>query len=420
MKKLILFLSIFFITISGYSQYIFKNGKATAKMDTLIANGNAFIFQNKTRTSTFYFRTSGDSCFIGDVNGERYIGSGSGGFTSGPFLKAPGVPYSNYAEAPNGALYYGNGNYSQGITVKDTNFIVRISETPLLEVSYNYQQIGAGNTVFLNNIENGTNGIYSDNTSFVASQNIIIGDQIAEDKLNQTISNITKGRFVVTCTGGVSYQYYKDLIIDSSGIEYQKSNGQRIFKLDTLGMEVLKNGSDSIILNPASGITYYKTGVKKFKIDTLGYIHNTAPHAFSQFTDSSITLNLTQNTWYQITNPVGRATWPVTEFYGFTDNSDTITCNYSGHYIVKYQINITGADNKMYEYRIMRRNGTTSEVWRYGVTGSGTLVLRDVSTYIDLYAGSKFWVEIRSTSSAPGSVNILGGQMRVYPIHLDL
>jgi hypothetical protein len=47
MKKLLIliFLSI---SISGYSQFIFKNGKSTARIDTLATNGNLFYFVNRT------------------------------------------------------------------------------------------------------------------------------------------------------------------------------------------------------------------------------------------------------------------------------------------------------------------------------------------------------------------------------------
>jgi hypothetical protein len=48
MKKLILFLSIFFITISAFAQFEFKNGKSMAKMDTLITKGDTLFLVNKT------------------------------------------------------------------------------------------------------------------------------------------------------------------------------------------------------------------------------------------------------------------------------------------------------------------------------------------------------------------------------------
>jgi hypothetical protein len=47
MKKLLIliFLSI---SLNGYSQFVFKNGKSTARIDTIATNGNLFYFVNRT------------------------------------------------------------------------------------------------------------------------------------------------------------------------------------------------------------------------------------------------------------------------------------------------------------------------------------------------------------------------------------
>lgn len=167
--------------------------------------------------------------------------------------------------------------------------------------------------------------------------------------------------------------------------------------------------------------SFKNQGTEKFAVDKDGYIRGDCPHAKSMFMDSSITINLDQNTWYQITNQTSKSTWPATMFTGFTDIGDTVTANHSGHYRLFYQINTSGVNNNIYEYRIMKKSGaTSSEVWRYQVTGTGTRVLRIIETSIALTAGDKYWAELRSTSVAPGSVTLYGGQMTIEPIHLDL
>lgn len=172
--------------------------------------------------------------------------------------------------------------------------------------------------------------------------------------------------------------------------------------------------SGSKLLSVKNGVT------EKLHIDKDGYIHNNTPHAWSVFMDSSISISLTQNVWYQITNQTAKTSWPATEFLEFTDSGDTLIVGKSGDYNGTWNVNLQGVDSKEYEYRVMRRRSSTNTViWKYSITSGGQKVLRNLDAYLDANAGDKFWIELRSISLAPGSVTIYGGEMKIKPIHLD-
>ena len=519
MKRIILIMLVMAVTLSSQAQFVFKDGKATAKMDSLVSNGNAVVFRNKLTGSMAYFRTSGDSLFFGDTNGEKYIGDSGSGAISGNLLKAVGgslEPYANQVEAPTNGMFYNNGvafntdalkQYSGGKYIFKTNNKGYISNDhtsfnfafgdsmALRSITSGYRNIAIGHlamglctsgynntaigsrplysvTSGSRNIAIGMDALYSITTSTgnvavgcstlyqnTAVGNTGVGDNVMvagttgdyntaigkgsmESKVgsyNTALGAFARGGEGSYNTSVGSYSLYtngsNNIAIGYYSGAFSTSCANRLFINSLNRTNILGDSTKSIIYGRQStnsddqylflnvGKLFVKGGRNQIKLytDTNGYIHNTAPHAFSKFMDSTITITLTQNTWYQVTRPVTKTTWPTSEFIGFTDSGDTITANFAGHYILKYQVNVQGVDSKVYEYRIMRDNfGATEEVWRYAVTGSGSIVLRDISTYIDLDAGSKFWIEVRSTSSAPGDITILGGQMRVYPIHLNL
>lgn len=203
--------------------------------------------------------------------------------------------------------------------------------------------------------------------------------------------------------------------VGSSIVNYYTGIGQRITNQGA--------GWGLKIVGYAPGIPFQIDSASNTKlyIDNSGYIHNTPPHYKGYFSDSSVVISLTQNTWYQITNQTYKTTWPMTDKHGFTDSGDTaiVSTGSAGHYLFIWEINISGSDSKTFEYRINRkRSGTTTVQWIFKVTGTGTDVLRHVQSYVEVQAGDRVWVEIRSTSSAPGNVTILGGQWYAHPIHL--
>jgi len=266
MKKILLILIIIGFSISSKAQYIYSNGKATAKMDTLIANGNAFIFQNKTRTSTFYFRTSGDSCFIGDVNGERYIGTGSGGFTSGPFLKAPGVPYANYAEAPdkglftNSLLNFGIANSSGDSTTFPLSGGINIYKTGQLRFNINeyghiliddgHNSVAVGLNALVNNTSGSGNtaiGVGALNTNTTGSSNVAIGI----DALNSNeggYDNVAVGQFSLN----TSVSGFSNVAVGSTSMMYLETGNDNT----ALGFGALTynmNGNKNIAIGATAG-----------------------------------------------------------------------------------------------------------------------------------------------------------------------
>lgn len=157
------------------------------------------------------------------------------------------------------------------------------------------------------------------------------------------------------------------------------------------------------------------------QVDSNGYYYGNSPHAISQFIDSSVILSLTQNVWYQITNQ-WKSLWPSTEYYGFTESADTVIAGFKGDFIYNNEVNLLGVNTKDYEYRIMRRrNNVNTVVWKYQITSGGQKVLREINSYIeDAQIGDRYWIELRSTSLAPGSVTIYGGRMRFTALHLDI
>jgi len=156
------------------------------------------------------------------------------------------------------------------------------------------------------------------------------------------------------------------------------------------------------------------------KVDAKGYIHNNTPHAAQTFLDSSLIISLTQDVWVQVTN-TGKDLFPASDLEDFTDSGDTLICSKDGDFYINWEVNLLGVDSKDYEYRIMRKRGATStDIWHYKISSSGKASLRPFKKYLyDVVANDRYWIELRSTSSAPGNVTIYNGELICFPIHLN-
>lgn len=300
-----------------------------------------------------------------------------------------------------GSYYYIEAN---GLGLQKYNYGIFDASAGRIQMKYEVNEY----TQVIGNTNIGANLLFLDFSPYtqVGSTNNISGSIIQVTDEPKTIG--TKNHAIFISLTETSPTVFTERIKLSPRAKTSDSTAY-LFDTD----RVLDNGDTLFIIK--------NNGVKKLHIDANGYMHGDCPHAKSMFMDSSITINLSQNTWYHITNQTSKSTWPSSMFTGFTDNSDTITASYTGHYRLFYQINTSGVNNNIYEYRIMKKSGaTTSEVWRYQVTGTGTRVLRIIETSIALTVGDKYWAELRSTSVAPGSITLYGGQMTIEPIHLDL
>jgi hypothetical protein len=162
-----------------------------------------------------------------------------------------------------------------------------------------------------------------------------------------------------------------------------------------------------------------------FRISNKGYIHNQAPHLWTWYTDSAITVALTQNVWTLTSNPIGRTSFPKAglnyEAIDWTMSRDTFIVGVAGDYKGDILFNNTGTTTKVYQYRVLQRNGGTTYV-RYQGTydGTGTTVVRCLPIYAEnCIVGTRIWSEVRSTSISPGNITIIGSWVNINATHLD-
>ena len=262
-----------------------------------------------------------------------------------------------------------------------------------------------GNGSYIYNISTGK-GNYVENTStgygnYTSNSYTGIGNYIYNSSTGygMIISNINDG-------------YGASISNTSTGY------GIAISNLST-GIPLMLNLSSNGINCNKNYLLKYKS-VDNFYADSTGDIHNTPPHAASTFFDSSRVITLTQNNWVAITNS-WKNLFPAGEFTKITKTGDSIKIQKNGHYLMTYEVNASGTANATYEYRIQKRHGSTiTTLNKYQMTGTGSVVLRTVHWYCEGVAGDVFWVEIRTTTSGNNSITVLGGNLIVTTIHLDL
>lgn len=85
MKKLIFLLLIAYTTVAN-AQFVFKDGTAAARVDTLVLKADKLWFKNKATSSIFYARTSGDTLYLGDTTGEKALTNMGGGGSGNTIL----------------------------------------------------------------------------------------------------------------------------------------------------------------------------------------------------------------------------------------------------------------------------------------------------------------------------------------------
>lgn len=230
---------------------------------------------------------------------------------------------------------------------------------------------------------------------------------------------------VNNATGGIGYYcsmlqassgYYNTTSSTSTGIindNYVQGNNT-VTRIDLAGSS-LHNNKVYLLQKNGSDVYY---------LDSIGDIHHTPPHASSWFSDSSRVISLTQNTWTGITNS-WKNLYPSsgTEFYfnKITKTGDSCKITKAGRYEVVYEINASGTANATYEYRLCKRSGSTITYSnKQTLTGTGSVIVRIVSGSLPLIANDVVWAEVRTTTTGNNSITVIGGQIRVKTIKLDL
>jgi hypothetical protein len=130
--------------------------------------------------------------------------------------------------------------------------------------------------------------------------------------------------------------------------------------------------------------------------DSLRWIIN-PPHAWMRFADSSITVNQTQDTWYQVTNTTDSLYRVLELSGGFTWSDDTLIAPIKGHYVVTFELGLDVGSNNNAEVRVNTTDGEISKM----VGGSGVNGQYDAiscNAYWNADAGDRIWFEYRNTT----------------------
>lgn len=117
------------------------------------------------------------------------------------------------------------------------------------------------------------------------------------------------------------------------------------------------------------------------------------------FQDSSVTIDLTQSTWAQVTNAY-KTLWSCSHVDGFTFSNDTITGNFTGCVGGICTLTFSGTAQKEYQLRIYNVTQTRQEGFLQGVTGNGAnnYVQVVVSCDIDLTSGDELVLQVQNIS----------------------
>jgi hypothetical protein len=140
--------------------------------------------------------------------------------------------------------------------------------------------------------------------------------------------------------------------------------------------------------------------------DTLRpeFIEFIPPHTFLKFSDSTVSMSLTQNVFSQVTNS-NDSIYRVIESTGFNIDADTVQCSVKGHYNIDYQLSFSGSTNDNYIIKLMGDiNGNIMKLGQGEVSTSfsnqNCSLTLPCYVLLDNPGTFKVWAEIQTTTSS--------------------
>lgn len=159
------------------------------------------------------------------------------------------------------------------------------------------------------------------------------------------------------------------------------------------------------------------TSSNKYAMDSLGYIYNTKPHAWGQFSDSSVVISLTQNNWVHLTNAT-KTLFPITDYYNVIDLSDTLKIQYAGDVNCDFSISFNATITDNYEFRIVK-NGTQICKFHFDCPASSNEFSIAIPSAMHVSKNDKVWLEVRNTANN-NDITIIAGSIRLRYDYLDI
>lgn len=122
------------------------------------------------------------------------------------------------------------------------------------------------------------------------------------------------------------------------------------------------------------------------------------PHGSFVFADSSVTLDMSQNTWEQISNPTNNL-FIENDAVDMTFSGDTVTIGVAGDYIMITSISFSGTAADAYEFAFFD-NGVINGAKMERTTSQTDVGNVGIPTYLeDLEINDKITLEVRNTAS---------------------
>ena len=136
-------------------------------------------------------------------------------------------------------------------------------------------------------------------------------------------------------------------------------------------------------------------------------------HGYMSFSDSTITIDLTQNEWATITN--GGNIYIKEEFDEISYSYDTLIIDVEGDYFFNYEYSTKGDNTNDYSIRIMN-NTTQKAKMRFTGLGVNNYVSVSLQAYFECEVGDKITVQVRNVSGS-NAIILLDGTVFINRIH---
>lgn len=322
-------------------------------------NQNRFVFNKQVQVN-------GDT--IATRAYARAAGSGVASLNNG-FLKWNSdslsyFPYANPYLGAQGCLAY--SDIGPGIILRDTSFGI------LDQLGEYYYFVGPYDFLYKSNFGCEINVDNYLGESYLLSRD---GKITTINGYGTDISSLNRVHLI-----GPNQRY---LEVNGNSFTFNKYDlNTLVFKVDTAGKTSLKNGSDSITLDPATGIKYYKGGALKFFVDQKGDIEYFYRHAAAGADSIAYTVGGTQNVFYKINTTA----LVIRDTLGVTVRGDSVLIQKSGDYWVSPDLAATtsNASDKL-RVKLYRNNTPMSPSLRrfmINSLGTGNADTRNIRWYV--------------------------------------
>ena len=144
-------------------------------------------------------------------------------------------------------------------------------------------------------------------------------------------------------------------------------------------------------------------------------------HGHGYFEDSSITLNLTTDTWVQVTN-TSDSLFRITEDEGMYWVDDTLILTKTGHYDFNFDVSFIGDAGERFEARLYNVT-QAEEIPRKGIDngeGAGDPITIGAAPYCEnCNNGDKIIMQIRNAGAADPNTEVIGGSWKPTLKHAE-